>query len=92
MKYAAIFENWHILVIVAVVSLPIYWLLGRFFLTTGGIFWITCACGTSPSGYRHCVANSMRICGRRSNYSCFLEYALAGRLYWQTCLYDESRE
>jgi hypothetical protein len=31
MKYAAIFENWHILVIVAVVSLPIYWLLGRFF-------------------------------------------------------------
>jgi len=31
MNYAEIFENWHILVIVAVVSLPVYWLLGRLF-------------------------------------------------------------
>ncbi|WP_428634742.1 hypothetical protein [Sedimenticola sp.] len=31
MNYAAIFESWHILVIVAMVSLPVYWLLGRFF-------------------------------------------------------------
>ena len=31
MNYAALFESWHILVIVAVFSLPIYWFLGKFF-------------------------------------------------------------